>query len=162
MVTCKLAWVLCFLSALLLVARTRWFVWSCDLFRFHYEFRIELCFFLFFFLFLLVFVCNARRIISTQRVRHFVDHVTINLDILPVANAETKFAWADGKALIVKKVCNGIQAKLHLSIHNFNLHSQCMRLFNFFFFCLSVSFAAICKRGCHEVHGSCSAPGECV
>uniref|UniRef100_A0A3P9MWS1 EGF-like domain-containing protein n=1 Tax=Poecilia reticulata TaxID=8081 RepID=A0A3P9MWS1_POERE len=27
--------------------------------------------------------------------------------------------------------------------------------------CLCVCFAAVCRQGCHQTHGSCTAPGEC-
>lgn len=71
-------------------------------------FDISLClnvfYFISFYFAISAFVYNALKIISTPRVRHFVDHVTINLAIIRVVNAETRFAWVDGKALIVKKV----------------------------------------------------------
>lgn len=83
------------------VLNSKWF----DIFHcLHVSFSFSLCFFFFIFISISVFACNALKIISTPRVRHFVGHVTINLAIIRVVNAETKFAWVDGKALIAKKV----------------------------------------------------------
>lgn len=69
--------------------------------------------------FCVAFVCNALKIISTPRVRHFVGHVTINLAIIHAVNAETRFAWVDGKALIVKKVWNLTKQFLILEMQSF-------------------------------------------
>lgn len=114
--------------------------------------------------FCVAFVCNALKIISTPRVRHFVGHVTINLAIIHAVNAETRFAWVDGKALIVKKVWNLTKQFLILEMQSFAIHAQ-NKWFEIFWFWSQFSIfssLAICKRGCNEEHGSCSVPGDCM
>lgn len=69
--------------------------------------------------FIIAFVCNAPKIISTPRVRHFVGHVMISLVIIPAVNAETRFASVDGKALIVKKVWNFTKCNLFFFLLKF-------------------------------------------
>lgn len=51
-----------------------------------------------------VFVYNVRKTTSTPRAQHYVVHVTIDLVIIRVTKVETKYAWADGRAKLVKKV----------------------------------------------------------
>lgn len=57
---------------------------------------------------------NAQKIIIIQRVRHFVGHEMINSDIIHAQSLEIKFAWADGKERIVKRVSDTINIKILL------------------------------------------------